>query len=125
MTQNWRMTMPPTTHFREAHCWEVKCANYLMGWKTVLPANDEGNIAFIKGLGLRYKEERNDPLLVTFIFEPGQECFKGWLGQHRISLDRPPFFSVVRQGDRRILEPDQWVDYMDRDLRKLKRNLEG
>ena len=121
LTSNrWQISSPRSTHWREASCREVACPQYEFGWKTVLPVNDEANIAFIKRLGLRYRVERNDPLLVTFVFEPGQECFKGRLGQHHTLLERAPFFSVTKMGDRRMLEWDQWIDYMDTDLRKLK-----
>ena len=125
MQDHWRMSYPLKTHWREAHCREVNCPNYVNGWKTVLPATDLANIAYIKMLMLRYKEERNDPLLITFIFEPGQECFTGRMGQHQVQLERAPFFGVISLGDRRLMEYNQWVDTMDRDLRKIKRIREG
>ena len=128
MQQQWWLTSPPSTHFREATCREVNCPLWAYGWQTVLPVSDWhtlGSIAYIKGLGLRYREERNDPLLVTFIFEAGQECFNGRLGRHRVSLERPPIFSVVRRGDHRVMEWERWIYDMDKDLRQIKREWEG
>ena len=125
MQDTWRFTSPLGTHWREAGCKEVRCPKYVMGWKTILPITDQGNIAYIKTLGLRFKTERNDPLLITFIFEAGQECFEGRLGKHRIQLERPPIFSVLRHGDRRVMEWERWIYDMDRDLRQTKRIREG
>ena len=125
MQDQWRITSPKSTHWREVHCWEVACPHYLLGWKTVLPIRDEANIRYIKSLNLRYREERNDPLLVTFVFEPGQECFKGRLGQHQVPLDRPQHFTLTRHGDRRMMEWERWINDMDRDLRETKRIREG
>lgn len=125
MQDKWSIVSPLSTHWRAATCEEIACPQYVLGWKTVLPVGDQGNISFIKTLGLRYKEERNDPLLVTFIFEPGQECFKGRLGQHRKLLERPPLFTVSRRGDQKVLEWERWINDMDKDLRQIKRIREG
>ena len=126
MATQWEIISPPATHYREARCWEVDCPQYLRGWQTILPRTDIQNIAYIKSLRLRYREEKNDPLLVTFFFEPGQECFAGRLGQHKLSLSRPPLFTVSRHyGQRTRLEWERWINDMDRDLRALKNEREG
>mgnify|MGYP001566119389 CR=1 FL=1 len=122
----WRMSSPLSTHWREASCEEVRCPAYVNGWQTILPIGDEGNIRFIKSLALRYKLEQNDPLLLTFTFERGQECFKGRLGQHRKLLERAPFFTVTRPGEQRsMMEYERWIDTMDKGLRQIKRIREG
>lgn len=125
MQDTWKLSSPLSTHWREAGCREVRCPKYTLGWKTILPRTDLANIAYLKTFGLRYKEEQNDPLLVTFVFEPGQECFEGRLGHHRTLLDRPPIFTVSRHGNRRVLEWERWVNDMDKDLRQIKRIREG
>jgi hypothetical protein len=84
-----------------------------MGWKTILPVGDLANIDLIRRSGLGFREERGDGL-VTFIFTPGQECFTGQGGGHRVAVGRDPIMTQ----DERILEPlnfmDNWNDHQYR-----------
>jgi len=108
---HWRIHRPPSrSYWREASCAEVDCLNYNHGWRTIIPANDIDNITWIRKSGMGVREEPGDGL-ITFHFLPGQECFDGRLGRHKIALDRDPLMSV----NRHIMEPleymDHWNDY--------------
>jgi len=115
MTTHWRATRPKNSHWREASCLEVGCAQYIGGWQTVLPCTDIANIEYIRRSGMRCKEELDDQL-IRFIFEPGQECFKGRGGGHRTPLERDPILSRNRQ----TMEPMEWLDRMNDDLDQIR-----
>jgi hypothetical protein len=103
----------PRDHWREVSCLAIGCVNFANGWKTILPANDIANIEMIRRSNLGFREEREDGLIV-FIFAPGQECFTGQAGEHRVALERDPIMTQ----DSRILEPlnfmDNWNDHQYR-----------
>lgn len=112
--KTYRVSQPIATHFREASCMEVNCAQLENGW---LSAIDEGtNLGqaqayyIRKESGRRFTEYRAVPHertndvgetyyeyersasgpITVFIFPPGQKCF----AQHKVSLDRPSKFTV-------------------------------
>jgi len=103
----------PRDHWREVSCLEIGCVNFATGWKTILPMGDIANIEMIRRSGMGFREECEDGL-VTFIFTPGQECFTGQGGGHRVALERAPIMTQ----DSRILEPlnfmDNWNDHIYR-----------
>jgi hypothetical protein len=103
----------PRDHWREVSCLEIGCLNYAAGWKTILPADDIANIELIRRSNMGFREEREDGL-VTFIFSPGQECFTGQGGGHRVAVGRDP----ILMRDNRVMEPlefmDQWNDHQYR-----------
>ena len=101
---HWKLNRP-RHHWREATCAEVGCINYMTGWRTILPVGDAGNLDFIRRSGLDFREEREDGLIV-FIFAPGQECFTGQAGEHRIEVGRDPILTK----NRRVMEPLEWMD---------------
>jgi hypothetical protein len=65
---------------------------------------------------MRYKEEYDDRYLFRFVFEPGQECFDGQAGGHRMPLERDPILSRNSQ----TMEPMEWLDRMNDDLYQLR-----
>ena len=103
----------PRDHWREATCAEVGCINYFGGWKTILHADDMANIELIRRSRMGFREEREDGLIV-FIFSPGQECFTGQGGGHRVAVGRDPIMTK----DKRVMEPlefmDNWNDHQYR-----------
>jgi hypothetical protein len=115
MTTHWRATRPRETHWREASCREVGCNQYLNGWQTVLSTNDIANVGYIRRSGLGFREEREGQL-VRFIFEPGQECFKGRAGGHRTPVERDP---LLRR-DNQVMAPLEWLDRMNDDLYRIR-----
>ena len=112
MLIHWNLKRPPD-HWREASCEEVGCVNYMAGWKTILPSNDMANITLIRGSRLEFREEREDGLVV-FVFPPGQECFTGQGGGHKVAVGRDPLLSK----DNRLMETlefmDNWNDHQYR-----------
>ena len=115
MTTHWRATRPKETHWREASCREVGCGQYLNGWQTVLPANDIANVGYIRRSGLGFREGGQGQL-VRFIFEPGQECFKGRAGGHRMPVERDPL--LLRNSQ--VMAPLEWLDRMNDDLYRMR-----
>ena len=103
----------PRDHWREVSCKEIGCVNYANGWKSILSGSDMPNIATIRRSGMGFREEREDGLII-FTFAPGQECFTGQGGGHRVALERDPIMTQ----DSRILEPlnfmDNWNDHQYR-----------
>ena len=103
----------PRDHWREVSCLEIGCVNHANGWKTILPVGDIANIEMIRRSGLGFREEREDGL-VTFIFTPGQECFTGQGGGHKVAVGRQPM--LMR--DQRVMEHlefmDHWNDHLYR-----------
>ena len=90
----------PRDHWREVSCLEIGCVNYAAGWKTILPADDIANIEMIRRSNMGFREEREDGLVV-FVFSPGQECFTGQGGGHRVAVERDPILTR----DNRVMEP--------------------
>jgi hypothetical protein len=103
----------PRDHWREVSCLEIGCVNHAMGWRTILPADDIANIELIRRSGMGFREEREDGLVI-FVFTPGQECFTGQGGGHRIAVERQP----ILMRDQRVMEHlefmDNWNDHQYR-----------
>jgi hypothetical protein len=115
MTTHWKAARPRDTHWREAYCREVGCGQYLNGWQTVLPANDAANAGYIRRSGMGFREE-SEGQLIRFIFEPGQECFKGRAGDHRTPVERDP----ILWRDNLVMAPLEWLDRMNDDLYQIR-----
>jgi len=103
----------PRDHWREVSCREIGCVNFATGWKTILSVGDLANIDMVRRSGLGFREEREDGFLVV-IFSPGQECFTGQGGGHRVAVERDPILTR----DNRVMEPlefmDNWNDHQYR-----------
>ena len=103
----------PRDHWREVSCLEIGCVNYAAGWKTILPADDIANIEMIRRSNMGFREEREDGLII-FTFTPGQECFTGQGGGHRVAVERDPILTR----DNRVMAPlefmDDWNDHQYR-----------
>jgi hypothetical protein len=103
----------PRDHWREVSCLEIGCIRYMTGWKTILPADDISNIELIRRSGMGFREEREDGLVV-FVFSPGQECFTGQGGGHKVAVER----DAILKKDNRIMEHlefmDNWNDHQYR-----------
>jgi hypothetical protein len=103
----------PRDHWRPVSCQDFGCVIYATGWKTILPADDIANIELIRRSRMEFREERGDGL-ITFTFTPGQECFRGQAGGHRVAVGRDPILTL----DHRVMEPlefmDNWNDHQYR-----------
>ena len=103
----WLINRPAgPDYWKDASCAEVNCKNYVRGWRTILPTTDLGNIEWVRRSGMEFTEEQQDGLIV-FHFAPGQQCFDGALGRHRIAHDRDP----VMRFNKRIMEPLEYMDH--------------
>ena len=104
----------PRDHWREVSCLEIGCVNYAMGWKTILPVGDVANIEMIRRSDMGFREEREDGLII-FTFAPGQECFTGQGGGHRIAVERDPILTR----DNRVMEALEFMnDWNDHQYRR-------
>src|SRR5882757_4126115 len=78
----------PLSQFRQATCKEVNCKAYLNGWvSTVLEGDDDIGDQWahiIRHSKMSYTEEKMPDGFTRFTFGPGQICFKGGGGKHRI-----------------------------------------
>ena len=85
------------------------------GWQTILPVSDAANVGYIRRSGMGFREE-TEGKLIRFIFEPGQECFTGRAGEHRVPVERDP---ILRR-DSQVMAPLEWLDRMNDDLYKIR-----
>lgn len=92
--KTYGLFMPRKTHTRIASCAEVECQAWANGWKTIVSAASP-QAQYIRARSERAFTEvvRRDGL-AEFVFKPGQKCF----AEHRVSLQRTPFY-IVRGGD--------------------------
>lgn len=96
--KTYQIAAPKNTHFRQATCKEVECEGYVKGFKTIVPG-DSPQASYIRGAsGRKFTETKQPDQLVEFVFPPGQQCFRS--ADHRVSLEREPFY-IVRDGDYR------------------------
>jgi hypothetical protein len=96
--KTYQIVAPRSTHYRPATCREVECDGYRNGFRTIVPA-DSLQAQYIRAKsGRAFVEQPGGPGLAEFSFAPGQQCFRA--SEHRIALDREPFY-VVRDGDYR------------------------
>lgn len=124
--KTYKIVAPLATHWRKATCAEFECEAFRIGWNTIVPADSAGAQWIRSGQSGRQFTERqatdeHDVLLIgmtCFMFSPGQEGFAGPQHEHRISLERDPFF-IVGAGDyqrgslrnkRRHANGSDWVD---------------
>jgi hypothetical protein len=102
----YRMVSPP----RVVTCEQYDCRNWRNGWRTILPADQADRIRGLRGYS--FTEEPADGGLVAFTFPPGQTCFIGRAGMHRLPWEgRERFFQRTdRSTAARELVADDWVD---------------
>jgi hypothetical protein len=122
--KTYAITVPTATHTMPASCSQVDCPQYLNGWKTILDKSQESLIRMVRCSGRSFKENV-EGTIHTFVFEPGQPCFKA--AEHRIQI-RPEIYSV-RGGDFRgnplqtptriHKRPSDWVEDFSENVEKL------
>jgi hypothetical protein len=129
--KTYSVRSPIETHTRPATCEEAGCEHWRDGWVTVVDEATDlgmGQAAYIRAemndvrkpgqpkVGQRwYYEDRADDGRTVFRFDAGQPCFRA--EAHRVSLERPEFYTV-RGGDwradtgliRQHARPDDWVE---------------
>lgn len=125
--KTYAVNMPRATHTRVATCAEVECRHHLAGWKTSIDVTTTLGAEQAKYIrlhsGRSFTTTWASESLIVFHFPPGQKCFT----EHRVSLERPAFFSV-RDGDwrgnptgRRLLHANgrDWIDDFGEHQQKL------
>lgn len=127
--KTYALAAPVETHFRKATCQEVECEANLKGWTTVCDvATDLGKqqAQYIYHMSGRHFTTSEVGTLVSFVFSPGQVCFR----EHKRQLERDPVFYTY-QGDWRGRLSDvtrrtstDWLDDFANHQDKLKTVIE-
>ncbi len=106
----YSVAKPVETHTRPAKCEEVDCAAQAGGFVVNVDESTElGQMQafYIRQQAGRAHTESKLVGLTAFTFPPGEQCFAG----HRISLERPEWYSVTERGRRYDhTGPDPWLD---------------
>jgi hypothetical protein len=120
--QRFRAVMPPATHRREATCEEVDCTHYLGGWKTVVGTETQQALYIRKESGREFTE-MIEGSLITFIFPPGQTCFR----PHTFPTGRPPIFKRERPGESPFIHQrgEDWMEDFGTELERAARMREA
>ncbi len=96
--KTYAVKVPRATHTRPATCEEYGCLARQRGWTTKVDVSTDigrRQAGYIeRGSGRKWKRT-DDGTLLTYAFEPGQECF----ASHRVQT-RPGLY-VIRDGDHR------------------------
>lgn len=72
---------------RRATCEEVGCGYYLGGWKTVVPSVMAPQVREDCRGRYSFTETPQPGALTEFTFTPGQQCFEGLAGKHRLPAE--------------------------------------
>lgn len=122
---SFAMHAPVSTHFIELPCKVAQCKRYMHGWTTVLDPKRQEHLLFIQHIvgghsGRRWSYGENTPEgYLTFVFPPGQSCFRNSHHQRDESKDE---LYVVRKGDYRTpysrrdpkaVSFDNWIEAFD------------
>lgn len=119
--KTFSMDAPFASHWRRATCEEYECEDFLHGFVMTIDLTTElGRKQFHHLTKVdkdrRYHMQRVAQWTVKLIYGPGNPCFKR--GDHRVPLDRPPFYLVSegdwrgnpRGGRYRHRRPEDWID---------------
>lgn len=125
------MHAPVRTHFIELPCKVAQCHRYQHGWVTTLDPMREEHLVFIQHIvsgrsGRRWSHgERTPEGYMTFVFPPGQSCFRN--SHHQRDESKRELY-VIRSGDYRTpyarrdpkaVSFDNWVEAFDKNQTAL------
>jgi hypothetical protein len=120
--KTYTMSSPFASHWRKATCEEYECQDFLCGFVITIDfSNDLGlrQLEYLtkKDRDRKYHMQRTGPYEIKLVYGPGNPCVRR--DDHRVPLDRPPFY-LVSEGDwrgnpRRVRprihqKPEDWVD---------------
>lgn len=129
----YELQQPLETHYRVVGCKEFECEKFHKGWQMGYDLTDP---AKVEAANLLVEIARKRHMLfshkivgtvVTFTFQPGQECFE----THREPLERDPF-AIRRNGDwrgnprgesYRHDNLENWIDDFQNDLDRTRHTL--
>ena len=116
--QFFRMSAPIKTHRRPATCAEIQCKYHVEGWATIVAVNSPRALWIKHHSERRFIERVEAGGMVTFIFYPGQECFK----THSTTLERPMFLTHgKRTGELvHVRDPQQFHDTFNEQMHKAE-----
>lgn len=121
--QAFRVIRPKATHFRRAKCEEVDCNHYLNGWMSIVPRGSLQEHYIRYESGRSFREESTSAGMVTFIFAPGQRCFRS--DRHFVPNGRPEIYAhKTYSGGRRHTRAIDWVEHMNEEMYRIKPLLE-
>lgn len=125
------MRAPLRTHFIELPCSVAQCRGYVHGWTTILDPKRAEHLPFIQHIvsgrcERRWSHGETTPEgYMTFVFPPGQPCFKN--SHHQRDEDKREFY-VMRRGDFRMphaqrdphaMSFDNWIEAFDKNQNAL------
>lgn len=125
---HWGAHNPAATHWRKATCAEVDCEQYLNGWRTIVPAGSDSDLWLEHHSGRHFIRnvvpQPDGARLAEYVFAPGQQCFRGQAGEHKLPLHRPPILTHRLTARPLIrLAPNEFVDRMGEHLIRIKREI--
>ncbi len=134
LVKTYQLTAPVSTHTRPATCLEVDCETQRHGF--MIPVDESTELGQRQAHYIRHQAGRQfieepdwEPGLTAFTFAAGTACFV----EHRVSLDRDPFY-IVKGGDwrgnplreRRVHQrAADWVDDFATHQDKIIKQMEG
>ena len=121
--QHFRILMPAAPHREAATCAEVDCPHYLGGWMTIVAVDSPQERYIRKDSGRQFRVEKTSDSILTFVFTPGQRCFR----QHTTLNGKPPFYLHETSGGRRVHSSgkdfiEHTHEQMDKTIGKEQRN---
>ena len=106
--QDFRVSMPPSTHRIPATCREVDCPHYLEGWMTVVAVGSRQDIYIRHDNSRKWTVKNVGDNALEFIFEPGQPCFR----EHTRLSGRPPFYLHETADGRRLHRAQDFIEHV-------------
>lgn len=119
--KTYTMSSPFASHWKPATCEEYECEDFLNGFVLTVDLGTElGQKQYhyvTHDRDRRHSMQRISDHLIKFVYGPGNPCFRR--GDHKVPLDRPPFYLVSGgdwrgnpRGIRRMVHrrPEDWVD---------------
>lgn len=121
--QTFSVHRPLATHWRPATCAEVRCPQYLNGWRVRVELLTPKGLHNATHCGRKYVRVEAAPGETWLVYEAGQQCFQTL--HHQKPLERPELY-VLRGGDWRQpgdpveLSPTSWLDSFGENQEKLR-----
>ena len=121
--QHFRILMPAATHREYATCADVDCPHYLGGWMTIVAVDSPQERYIRKDSGRQFRVEKTSDSILTFVFTPGQRCFR----QHTTLNGKQPFYLHETSEGRRVHSSgkdfiEHTHEQMDKTIGKEQRN---
>lgn len=117
-------------HRRKATCEEVRCPDFLKGWRVHVEAVGPELAHTARTSGRKHQEVHAAEGETWLVFEAGQRCFRA--SQHTTRVEDVPELLLIGRGDwRRIVErprkvsAGEWTDTLGSNVTRLGKILEN